>query len=77
MVDCLFHAVREADGVGMQQSCGIAPAEETVIDIDVIISCLAESESYHCVSLFTDERVIDVDAVCVPRTPSHDWGCGV
>ena len=73
VVGYTLDAVWETFGVGLQYPLFVAVSEEAVVDVDVPIADIFQSERYHGFGLPFDEAFVDVDAVSVPRTPTHDW----
>ena len=67
-----FQSVGEACGMDEQLARRlIAPAEETIVDVDVVVAHVLESFRHHGVGLEPDKGFVDIDAESVPRTPPH------
>ena len=59
-------AVREACGVDEQVALRITATEEAIIDVDMVISTILESEFHHRIGLRFQYRVVNLVTVGVP-----------
>ena len=59
-------AIGETLGMDEQITLGITSAKETVIDIDVVIATILETEFHHCIGLSLDDRIIDLETIGIP-----------
>ena len=66
-----LHAMRKAYGIGLDETVGIALAMPAVVNVDVHISCIAQSAFYHSVSNALDDVLRDVALEFVPCAPPH------
>ena len=74
MVCHRLHAIREAIGMRVHQSCFISPSEEAIIRVDVEVACIFQARAHHSVCLTLDQCLVDVHVISVPAAPAHQWG---
>ena len=69
-----LQAIRESFRMNLQIALFIPSVEKTVINIDIRITGFLQTLGGHGVSLPLNQIFADMDAVGIPRTPSHDRG---
>ena len=59
-------SIGETCGVDEQLALLVATAKEAIVDVDVVVSTLFESEVHHRIGLRFQHRVVDLIAIGVP-----------
>ena len=74
MVGNRFHSIRETVFVGLHFSIAISFAEETIININIMISCVFQTFFNHQVGLIFNNIFTDIYSEGIPWTPTHNRG---
>lgn len=71
VVDDGFQAVWKPRGMRTECSVGRAAIEGTVVDVDIIVAGMPQSQPHKRIGLLADKGVMNEVTVGVPRTPPH------
>ena len=61
-----FHAVGESRGMGVHHANRITVAEESVVDVDKLVSLFFQTKGCHGIRLPTNQTVADVHSIRIP-----------